>query len=156
MSSKTDEGSPPTKRSGLWENYGWCVFLLLPPLLAVPVWVLLFPESYQRALDFVCDAILTIIVAFAAMILNWLVLRNYKTVRPVLVIIAVVLLAVAVIMGWNMIALYTFAGTTAITIFGWEYSLRPSFYGGITICVALLVSAVGIMVGRSHGNNTTP
>ena len=69
--------------TGFWPKYGCFIWIVLPFVLAIPVWLVAFPESYDRAVDFVVDALTVECYMAIAAVLARAIVRSRKTVRPV-------------------------------------------------------------------------
>jgi hypothetical protein len=144
--------TPKPEAKGFWSKHGCLVWLILPWVLAIPVWLLAFPESYDRALDFVVDALAVVLFIAIAAILGLGVVRSRRTLRPLGYLFAVIALGLAFLVVWNIVALYTKAGTGPVTIFGWRYSAQPGFYA-LSLLVVLFL-AVGVWHGLGKGKQS--
>ena len=145
-----------TEPTGFWSKYGCLVWVVLPYVLAIPVWLAVFPESYDHAFDFVVDAIAVVVFVAIAALLGWAIVRSRKTIRPLAYVIGLAALGLAGLGAWNFVALYTKAGISAATLFGWEYSRRPSFYGLVVFGGLVLAALITVWVGKRKppGNGT--
>jgi hypothetical protein len=108
-----------------WTKYGRRIWLGL--LIAILIVQAFLPESYRRALDIAFDAFSVLLFVSIAALLGWGVVRNYKTLRPLGYLVAIVAMAHAFVSLWNFVALYTSVGSTPVTIFGLSTSARPTF-----------------------------
>ncbi len=134
--------------SGFWSKNGCFVWIILPFVLAVPVWLLAFPNSYDLAVDFVVDAFAVVAFVSVASILGWSVVRNGKTVRPLGYLIVFAAFCLAGLGVWDFVAHYTKAGIPAVTLFAWEYSGRPSFYVLVVFGGVVLAAMVSVWSGK--------
>lgn len=132
--------------TGFWSKYGCFVWIVLPFVLAIPVWLLVFPESYDHAVQFVVDAIAVAVFLAVGAILGWGVFRRRRTVRPLGYVIVFAALGLAGLGVWNLVALYTKAGISAVTLFGWE--LRPSSSAQVVFGGLVLAAIVSVWVGK--------
>lgn len=144
--------APKPKARGFWSKYGCLVqiliFLIAPQVLAIPVWLVASPESYDWSVDCTKDAIVVLAFIGTAAVFGTAVVRSRKTVRPIVYLFAVIELGVAFLTGWNFVALYTKAGIGPVIIFGWEYSAQPSFYGLLYLGTLLWAVCVWLWLGK--------
>jgi hypothetical protein len=144
-SANAREGS-----TGFWSKYGCFVGVILPFVLAVPVWLLAFPNSYDHAVDFVVDAFAVVAFVSVASILGRSVVRNWKTVRPLGYLIILAAFGLAGLGVWNFVAHYTNTGIPAVTLFAWEYSGRPSFSALVVFGGVGLAAMVSVWSGKGR------
>ncbi len=148
-SSGGNNATPEPDATG-WRKYG----CFIPLALAVPVWLILFPESsYYRALDFVLDTLATVVFIVIAALSGQGIMRSPRTVRPLGYLSAVVFLGLAALCGWNLVAVYGGAGIEAVTLFGWWPSGRPSICVLVLLVVLFLATAVSKWLGKGKQPN---
>jgi hypothetical protein len=110
----------------VWLKYKGRIWLAL--LLAIPILLVFLPPSYRRALDILFDALSVALFVTIAALLGWGLVRDIKTVRPIGYLFGAMAMAFAFVSIWNFIALYMPVGSTPVTVFGWDFSARPTFY----------------------------
>jgi hypothetical protein len=132
--------------TGLWSQYGCFVGIVLPFVLAIPVWLLVFPESYDHALKFVVDSIAVAAFLAVAAITGWAAVRRRRTIRPLGYVTVFAALGLAGLGVWNLVAIYMKAGISAVTLCGWE--LRPSSSALVVFGGLVLAAIVSVWVGK--------
>ena len=136
-----------------WTKYGRKIWLGL--LIAILVVQAFLPESYRRALDIAVDAFSVLLFVSIAALLGWGVVRNYKTLRPLGYLVAIVAMALAFVTLWNFVALYTSVGSTPVTIFGLNISARPTFFWFPVFIVVFMPIVVAQLRGIHKRSTTT-
>jgi hypothetical protein len=142
--------SPKPQPASLWSKYGLLAGLGLPFLLAIPVWMIAFPQSYDRAVDSVVDAFAAVALVLVAALFLRAIVRSRGKFRPLGYAVALASAALASVAGWNLIALYTKLGTVPVTLFGWGISAQPWFYVLLFIAVLGLGAEASRVLGKGR------
>lgn len=147
-----DGRSPASPQRSWWRENGCFIWALGPFVVAIPVWLLVFPESYDRALDFVIDALITVLWLAITAILLGAVIRGRKTVSPLAYLLAALSVAVAALMAWNLTASYAGVGNQPVSLFGWGWTVRPGNLSllvvGVMLCLGLAAAGIQRLRGR--------
>jgi hypothetical protein len=146
------EGETPAPPPRGWREYGCFIWALLPFVAAIPVWLLVFPESYDRAVDFTIDVIVTGMWLAGTVALVWAVIRSRRSASGGAYLLALVPLAAAGLMGWNLAALYSRVRIEPAAPFGWDWATRPHNLGlllvGVLVCLGLAAAGFQKIRGR--------
>jgi hypothetical protein len=135
-----------------YKRYG-CFILPLLFLAAIPIWLFVFPESYQQALEFVFDAFLIVLLLGLLSIFISVSVRKGSRAKVFLYGLALVAAVVAGVSIWNFAALYSSIGWHAIAPFGWDFAASPRnlvllFVAGF---IGMIAIAAGVQKLRGRG-----
>ena len=139
-------------RDSFFGRRGLLLWTMLPFIAAVPTWLLVFPESYDRAFDFVVDALFTALLLLLLGLVLKAALRGDSATNVVTYLFVVITGVVVFVSIWNLTALYSRTGLEAIRPLGWAPMARPSNIGLVfLLCVvALAAAAAGLQKRRSE------
>jgi hypothetical protein len=141
----TESVSRPPKLSLTGKLYSWiggigCGSLILV-MATYPIWSIL-PGSVGRALDFVVDALTTILLLWMLGFLLYSTLRKDSKAKVRSYGFTLLVGLVACVMLWNLVALYSQIGLQSIGPFGWELAARPGIIGLVFLVSLIILGAI--------------
>jgi hypothetical protein len=142
---RTESVSRPPQLSLTGKLYSWiggigCGSLILV-MATYPIWSIL-PESFCRALDFVVDALTTILLLWMLGFLLYFTLRKDSKAKVSSYGFTLLVGLVACVMVWNLVALYSQIGLQSIGPFGWELAARPGIIGLVFLVSLIILGAI--------------
>jgi hypothetical protein len=143
----TESESRPPQLSRTGKLYSWiggigCGSLILV-MATYPIWSIL-PESVGRALDFVVDALTTILLLWMLGFFLYFTLRKDLKANVVSYGFTLLVGLVACVMIWNLVAIHSQIGLQSIRPFGWELAARPGIIGLVFLVSLIILGAIAL------------